>query len=584
MKSRLFRLLYAGYPAWLLIFACHISCSKPEAADNNTSQRPPAVSAYLRQWSRMITETRIDSLIASSSAVFREACAKGDSTLTAYAGVHAAQAHLFKGQLDSAISYIDRLDSASIAKDNLLSIISYNIKAVYAMKVELNYTEAAQQFENAYRAAAQNGNRMNMIAQLCNISTVYYECKDTSGLKYARQAVSLCGKSANPYLRLNSYIVYAQLGLLAGNTDIAGIYADSAQTILTANGMKSYQPVICCIRAGADQLRGNTREAERNYLLAIADSAVTDTESNIASLSGYGRFLLRQKRYGESRTVLEKALQTSWESGVLSGRSDILLALSDVCNALSDKDAALRYYSLQHSYADSIRSIQREREFQKFIQKQERRNHSNEMKIKELEISRIHRTTETVILILALITVASASATALYRKKMQMYRQAVEKYDRYYRSRQAMREERQMYREAEDGTEEDTALLKIYRKIEDLMHNDKLHRNKDVSLDMIASCVNSNKSYVSKAINRFGKMSFWNYINMYRIEDAVSILSDLDQEVSLKILSDRLGFNSTSTFYRAFQKETGCPPLRFREELRQLKRRQDSADESVPIA
>lgn len=79
-------------------------------------------------------------------------------------------------------------------------------------------------------------------------------------------------------------------------------------------------------------------------------------------------------------------------------------------------------------------------------------------------------------------------------------------------------------------------------------------------------------------------MSFWNYINMYRIEDAVSILSDLDQEVSLKILSDRLGFNSTSTFYRAFQKETGCPPLRFREELRQLKRRQDSADESVPIA
>ncbi len=60
--------------------------------------------------------------------------------------------------------------------------------------------------------------------------------------------------------------------------------------------------------------------------------------------------------------------------------------------------------------------------------------------------------------------------------------------------------------------------------------------------------------------------------NKYRIEEAVNILSDADNNMPLKALASELGFNNLTTFYNSFQKELGIPPSQYRKKLLELKR------------
>ena len=110
----------------------------------------------------------------------------------------------------------------------------------------------------------------------------------------------------------------------------------------------------------------------------------------------------------------------------------------------------------------------------------------------------------------------------------------------------------------------------LFYRIEDLMVNKKLYRASDISLEKICDILGTNRVYVSRAINKYAKASFYNYINSLRIDDAARILSDPEDDTPLKMLYADLGYNSASAFYRAFQKETGVPPSKFREQIRKI--------------
>lgn len=125
--------------------------------------------------------------------------------------------------------------------------------------------------------------------------------------------------------------------------------------------------------------------------------------------------------------------------------------------------------------------------------------------------------------------------------------------------------------QSEENGIDDTDINKdIFDRIEDLMKTDKLYTDKELTLEKVANRLNTNRSYVSRAINKYSGQGFFNYINTYRINEATRILSESD--IPLKQLCDDVGFLSTSTFYRAFQKETGCSPSRYRSELLKLKK------------
>jgi AraC-like DNA-binding protein len=98
-----------------------------------------------------------------------------------------------------------------------------------------------------------------------------------------------------------------------------------------------------------------------------------------------------------------------------------------------------------------------------------------------------------------------------------------------------------------------------------LMETDKAFLQPDLTLPDLARSLDCSVNHVSQAINAGFGMSFFDYLNQYRIREAMLLLSPEDsaQQTVLNVAL-QVGFNSTSTFYVAFKKVTGKTPSEFR--------------------
>lgn len=58
--------------------------------------------------------------------------------------------------------------------------------------------------------------------------------------------------------------------------------------------------------------------------------------------------------------------------------------------------------------------------------------------------------------------------------------------------------------------------------------------------------------------------NFNDFINAYRIEETISILTSSSlSKLTIEAIALKAGFNSKSTFYSAFKKQTGKTPKEF---------------------
>jgi len=97
-----------------------------------------------------------------------------------------------------------------------------------------------------------------------------------------------------------------------------------------------------------------------------------------------------------------------------------------------------------------------------------------------------------------------------------------------------------------------------------------------ITIDELASTIDSNRHHVSQVLNEKLKKSFYDYINHYRVDEAKILLADPGKS-SYKIASIayEAGFNSLSTFNDVFRKLAGQTPSQFRKqplEISQKKR------------
>jgi ligand-binding sensor domain-containing protein/AraC-like DNA-binding protein len=102
----------------------------------------------------------------------------------------------------------------------------------------------------------------------------------------------------------------------------------------------------------------------------------------------------------------------------------------------------------------------------------------------------------------------------------------------------------------------------INRRLTDYLQSEKVYLESDLSLHKLAARLGVRPNYLSQVINQFHNRNFFEFINMYRIEEAKRLLA----ETTLKIeaVAYDSGFNSLSTFNSAFKKFTGSTPSAYR--------------------
>ena len=121
---------------------------------------------------------------------------------------------------------------------------------------------------------------------------------------------------------------------------------------------------------------------------------------------------------------------------------------------------------------------------------------------------------------------------------------------------------------AKSGLSEDQ--LETYKnKLSNLMEQERIYLNPSLTLPKLSSMVHCPINHLSQVINAGFGVSFFDYLNSYRIGEAQKILSDqLDPPPAILTVAFEVGFNSNSAFYSAFKRACGETPAQYRRENR----------------
>lgn len=118
---------------------------------------------------------------------------------------------------------------------------------------------------------------------------------------------------------------------------------------------------------------------------------------------------------------------------------------------------------------------------------------------------------------------------------------------------------------------------KIYKKEENLhiqqlltlIKDENIHHDPNLNRDIVATRLGISSGYLSEQINKTSSKNFSEFINSYRIKDIQQmILNPEFDKYSILAIGLEAGFNSKTTFYTAFKKETGMSPNEFKKQNR----------------
>lgn len=104
----------------------------------------------------------------------------------------------------------------------------------------------------------------------------------------------------------------------------------------------------------------------------------------------------------------------------------------------------------------------------------------------------------------------------------------------------------------------------LSKQLDTLMKSEELFKDANLKLQDVASKLRILPHRLSQLLNDNLDQSFTSYVNAFRIELSKEMIQK-DHHLSLESIGYACGFNSKSTFYSAFKKQTGTTPAQFKE-------------------
>ncbi|WP_281613610.1 AraC family transcriptional regulator [Flammeovirga sp. SubArs3] len=103
----------------------------------------------------------------------------------------------------------------------------------------------------------------------------------------------------------------------------------------------------------------------------------------------------------------------------------------------------------------------------------------------------------------------------------------------------------------------------IVKRITQFVERNRLYLNHELSLSDLAEQSKTPKHHLSEALNIHLEKNFYQFINEYRIQEAIRLIEE-DPSRKLLHLAFECGFNTKATFNTYFKKTTGNTPSQFK--------------------
>lgn len=513
------------------------------------------------------------------SRLRRAGAAHDDERALMYADLFSGQSYLLAEGSDSTRIYLDRaLIRGRQCEDPVALCRIYNALGIYAVSIETNYFGGIEYFLEAMEyARSASLNRFYLVAQ-CNLANTYYMRNDPAGLKYAEEVCRLGTEWGYDYLAFGGAVISAYMHYMLGDQDRALEYI---LRTLPDTDKFGYHTELYSLYANILHAQGDDAGAERYYLMALDHIDEKVVTATVMTYLSYGTYLNDRGEYARAIPVLRQGIELSERSNNAVHRYKLYLRISEAETALGRYREALDYFKSYHSQADSIFNVERERSINELRVKYDAERQENMLRKSEIDLIRQQRRFQLLLLLLLFAVGISTVVYILYRRKDKMYKQIVrQQYEFLKKEKKAAQPAMpppdpispQTEKQSPDRDEHAVRDAELFARIEYLMQTEGVYRQNDLTIERLAERLDTNRTYISRAINQQAGKAFSSYVNSYRIDEAVRRLSDVDDDTPLKALAQMLGYNHLQTFYTSFQSAIGMPPSKYREKLLKLHR------------
>ncbi len=455
----------------------------------------------------------------------------------------------------------------------------YNGLGLYTVNLEKDNYKGLEYYFKGLEIAKKSHNRRLYALLLNNIVGVYFLQKDPSGLGYARECYQIAKESGDPVLLVAGSVMCTDMYMLNRDFKAALPIAQGLVTMVNSKPELKFH-------AEAYQALGEVYAGMNQYDKAIDcfNHALTygDENESIAMRAclGRGRIHFQQGEYDLALSSLQRGLRISDQTNAQLFRKELIQAMSECHEKKGNLREALRLYQQYSQAQDSIYNSDREKILQETRARFDLERQENLLQAQALTLKNSRTWLISLVIIVIVVIAASIWLMMLYRRKNRLYRaivqqnkQSIATEDELKRTIQNLRQSQgKPLSDADEPTDtkyaasslSDEKAQSITRRMETLMIDERVYSDTLFTQEKLASLLQTNRSYLSQIINERYGMNFTQWVNNYRIQDAIRILSDPKCNTPLKAVCTEVGFSSMTTFYALFKKATGMTPSAYR--------------------
>lgn len=526
---------------------------------------------YAERINRYIYAGRQDSVVIDMTPHFYRAISRRDTAVCQLLGASIAQAWLELENRDSVSRYIEMLQPYMAGVDDGSAFIIYhNMLGSFALKYHADYTGALSHYLKVLDNAKRREIIPAQITMLYNIVYIFYIRKDPHCSQYAEMALSL---AQTPNMRffslITALVAKVKSEYLNKSYAEAGDYLRQAHEATLKYNADYWIPIIYMLQGDILTAEKQYDKAIRSYEMALGESANSEPSTIISILYNYGCLCQASGRLQKADELYRQALDKCAETGSTEFLVQLLRAMVELHIQTGDIDTVAYYYNELIDKEDKFDFQTGVGDFKNSLFEYSSLQYEYDITRKSLELSENRRTTGLLVFFVSVAALCAVFVLLLYSRQRRENKRLIAQYEEY--RKRLLTENSVNDRTATDHKSD--IHYALYLKMEQQMKAG-LFREKELTLDRMAEVLGTNRTYVSNALNKVAGISFYGYIDSYRIKEATRTLSDsaLSEGISLKQLADDVGYNNIQTFFKAFKRETGVTPGNYKKEVLNLRK------------
>lgn len=571
---------------WITVFFLHIPSAKGENTDERSvmdhTRKEISHSMHIDNW---------DSVRDKSIDFLHKALKSQDDEYVADAYFCAGLGYMHTNSLDSARNnFRIALRIANKLENDSMTALYLHAMGILESQFKGHLLASQSYYLASLKKARQADFQLLESALYASLGDIASARSDTSGMNWSRLAMHTSKRINDRYGYANAHSLIARQSLLRGDINTARRHLDEAANLFMEYGDSGAKSVLNLLRADIYIAEGDLRNARICIGQSNRDTDNLHGANKLHWMLSKARLLQAEGSLRESTKVLLNALSTA-ESEDNHFYDGILYdMLADNSMAAGNKDETIKYLKLRNNLTDAdVKAIDdiliRERDIMYDMQVQRQENILEHLKLKYQQRILLAACTA---LLFALIAIAGL--VYYVRKKRQLYRSIVAQHSSSMEREKFLHDQIDQLNDKLSGKDREPAerpsqcdvidnvkAEKFYMKLCRLMEEEKMYTSSQLSRESIAEHIGVKPLFISRIVRQVGNCSFTDFVNNYRIREAVKLLSDTSTDIPLvKDIASKAGFLSERSFFRVFKNSVGMTPSAFRSQILKMAGESDS--------